>query len=136
MRHWPPWSKRAARATAIGPIRPSATGEFWNTSAGIPSGGERDRYAAGVELQLPLLERLTATVAGRYDQYRAAGDHLGKATWSTGLEFRPFDSLLLRASAATSFRAPDMNYVFASETRGYNPGMTDYWRCRTAGQGV
>ncbi|MEG2805173.1 TonB-dependent receptor [Stenotrophomonas sp.] len=111
-----------------------ATGEFWNTSAGIPAGGERDRYAAGVELQLPLLERLTATVAGRYDQYRAAGDHLGKATWSTGLEFRPFDRLLLRASAATSFRAPDMNYVFASETRGYNPGMTDYWRCRTAGQ--
>ncbi|MGE8214672.1 MAG: TonB-dependent receptor plug domain-containing protein [Stenotrophomonas maltophilia] len=110
------------------------TGEFWNTSAGIPAGGERDRYAAGVELQLPLLERLTATVAGRYDQYRAAGDHLGKATWSTGLEFRPFDSLLLRASAATSFRAPDMNYVFASETRGYNPGMTDYWRCRSAGQ--
>ncbi len=27
-----------------------------------------------------------------------------------------------------------MNYVFATETRGYNPGMTDYWRCRTAGQ--
>jgi len=111
-----------------------ATGEFWNTSAGIPAGGERDRYAAGVELQLPLLERLTATVAGRYDQYRAAGDHIGKATWSAGLEFRPIDTLLLRASAATSFRAPDMNYVFASETRGYNPGMTDYWRCRSAGQ--
>ncbi|MGA6182208.1 TonB-dependent receptor [Stenotrophomonas sp. NPDC077421] len=111
-----------------------ATGEFWNTSAGIPAGGERDRYAAGVELQLPLLERLTATVAGRYDQYRAAGDHIGKATWSAGLEFRPVDTLLLRASAASSFRAPDMNYVFATETRGYNPGMTDYWRCRTAGQ--
>lgn len=110
------------------------TGEFWNTSAGIGAGGDRDRYAAGVELQLPLLKSLTTTLAGRYDQYRAGGEHIGKATWSFGVEFRPIESLLIRGSAATSFRAPDMNYVFATETRGYNPGMTDYWRCRTAGQ--
>ncbi|KAF1016781.1 MAG: Vitamin B12 transporter BtuB [Stenotrophomonas maltophilia] len=109
-------------------------GVFWNTSAGVPAGGDRDRYAAGVELQLPLLEKLTTTLAGRYDQYRAGGNHIGKATWSLGVEFRPFESLLLRGSAATSFRAPDMNYVFATETRGYNPGLTDYWRCRTANQ--
>ncbi len=56
------------------------TGEFWNTSAGVGAGGERDRYAAGVELQLPLLQSLTTTLAGRYDQYRAGGEHIGKAT--------------------------------------------------------
>lgn len=109
-------------------------GTFWNTSAGVRAEGERDRYAIGAEISVPLFSRLTASAAARYDEFRFAGRKSGKATWNAGLEFRPFDSLLLRATAATSFRAPDMNYIFAAETRGYNPGMTDYWRCRTAGQ--
>ncbi|GAB3352925.1 TonB-dependent receptor plug domain-containing protein [Lysobacter tyrosinilyticus] len=111
-------------------------GVFWNTLAGVPARGDRDRYAAGVEVNLPLLTQLTATAAARYDEYRFSGHSLGKATWNLGLEYRPIQSLLLRATAATSFRAPDMNYVFAAETRGYIPGLTDYWRCRTAGQDV
>lgn len=109
-------------------------GTFWNTSAGVRAEGERDRYAIGAEISVPLFSRLTASAAARYDEFRFAGRKSGKATWNAGLEFRPFDSLLLRATAATSFRAPDMNYIFAAETRGYNPGMTDYWRCRIAGQ--
>lgn len=109
-------------------------GTFWNTSAGVRASGERDRYAIGAEVNVPIFSRLTASAAARYDEFRFAGRRSGKATWNAGLEFRPLDSLLLRATAATSFRAPDMNYIFAAETRGYNPGMTDYWRCRTAGQ--
>ncbi len=109
-------------------------GTFWATSAGVRAAGERDRYAIGAEVSVPIFSRLTASAAARYDEFRFAGRKSGKATWNAGLEFRPFDSLLLRATAATSFRAPDMNYIFAAQTRGYNPGMTDYWRCRTAGQ--
>ncbi|WP_242107018.1 TonB-dependent receptor plug domain-containing protein [Luteimonas aquatica] len=109
-------------------------GVFWNSSAGVPARGERDRYAIGAEIKVPVFERLTASAAARYDEFRFAGRKISKSTWNAGLEFRPVDSLLLRATAATSFRAPDMNYVFAAQTRGYNPGMTDYWRCRTAGQ--
>ena len=108
-------------------------GVFWNARAGIPAGGERDRYAIGAEVNLPVFAQLTATAAARYDEFRFAGHALGKGTWNLGLEYRPINSLLLRATAATSFRAPDMNYVFAAETRGYIPGLTDYWRCRTAG---
>ncbi|MCH3739788.1 TonB-dependent receptor, partial [Campylobacter coli] len=74
---------------------------------------DRDRNAAGVELQLPLLHSLTTTQAGRYDQYRAGGEHIGKATWSGGLEWRPIDTLLVRGSYGTAFRAPDLHYVFA-----------------------
>jgi len=109
-------------------------GTFWNTSAGSRSSGDRDRYAIGAELSIPIFSTLTASAAARYDEFRFAGRKSGKATWNAGLEYRPTDTLLLRATAATSFRAPDMNYIFAAETRGYNPGMTDYWRCRTAGQ--
>ncbi|WP_031370847.1 TonB-dependent receptor plug domain-containing protein [Lysobacter antibioticus] len=109
-------------------------GTFWNTSSGTRAEGERDRYAIGAEINVPIFSTLTASAAARYDEFRFAGRKSGKGTWNVGLEYRPFDSLLLRGSASTSFRAPDMNYIFAAETRGYNPGMTDYWRCRTAGQ--
>ncbi|ATE72252.1 TonB-dependent receptor plug domain-containing protein [Lysobacter capsici] len=109
-------------------------GTFWNTTAGVSASGERDRYAIGAEISVPIFSTLTASAAARYDDFRFAGRKSGKATWNVGLEFRPIESLLLRATTATSFRAPDMNYIFAAQTRGYNPGMTDYWRCRTAGQ--
>ena len=35
----------------------------------------------------------------------------------------------LHASYATSFRAPDMNYIFQSQLRGYEASTTDYYRC-------
>ncbi|WP_266156444.1 TonB-dependent receptor plug domain-containing protein [Dyella silvatica] len=111
-----------------------AQGVFWNNSGSLPSSGKRDRYAVGAELSLPVLSQVIATLAGRYDSYSYAGRNDNKATWSAGLEYRPLDSLLLRGNVATSFRAPDMNYIFASATNGYIPGLTDYYRCRVAGQ--
>lgn len=111
-----------------------AQGVFWNNSGSLPSSGTRDRYAIGGELSLPVHDKLIATLAARYDDYRYAGRSDHKATWSAGLEYRPLDSLLLRGNYATSFRAPDMNYIFASATNGYIPGLTDYYRCRVAGQ--
>lgn len=111
-----------------------AEGDFWNNSGSLPSSGTRDRYAIGAELSLPLQDKLIATLAARYDDYRYAGRSDHKATWSAGLEYRPIDSLLLRGSYATSLRAPDMNYIFASATNGYIPGLTDYYRCRVEGQ--
>ncbi|WP_134736653.1 TonB-dependent receptor, partial [Proteus mirabilis] len=109
------------------------TGEFWNTSAGIGAGGERDRYAAGVELQLPLLQSLTTTLAGRYDQYRAGGEHIGKATWSFGVEFRPIESLLFRGKYGTAFRAPTLSDAFQGRSGYYANGSTDYYRCGELG---
>jgi len=109
-------------------------GYYWNTSQDDPAGGRRDNYALGVELSAPVLTSLTATAAARYDHFRAAGNDLGKATYNVGLEYRPIKSLLLRGSYATSFRAPDMNYTFASSIRGYFPSQTDYYQCRLDGQ--
>ena len=39
----------------------------------------------------------------------------GKFTWSAGMEWRPLDSLLVRGSYGTGFRAPDMHYLFAGD---------------------
>ncbi|MFZ6746303.1 TonB-dependent receptor plug domain-containing protein [Undibacterium sp. JH2W] len=96
--------------------------------------GSRQRYALGAEVYVPVLKEVTASLAGRYDNYQFAGRKDGKLTYNGGLEIRPTTELLLRANYATSFRAPDMNYIFKSRGTGYYSSTTDYYRCKTLGQ--
>ncbi|MBP3983546.1 TonB-dependent receptor [Pseudoxanthomonas helianthi] len=103
--------------------------DCWYTPFGNieQGGGERNRYAAGVEFRVPLLETLTANIAGRYDKYDAVRSG-AKFTYQTGLEWRPFDTLLVRGSYGTSFRAPDMHFVYAKASSGISD-FTDYVAC-------
>ena len=96
--------------------------------------GTRTRYAAGVEANIPVTTMLTATLAGRYDRYEFAERGSGKFTYNGGLELRPAKDLLVRANYATSFRAPDMNYIYKARGTGYYASTTDYYRCGLAGQ--
>jgi len=96
--------------------------------------GTRTRYATGLEASIPLHRLLTATVAGRYDRYEFAERSSGKFTYNGGLELRPAKELLLRANYATSFRAPDMNYIYKARGTGYYSSTSDYYRCGLAGQ--
>ncbi|WP_157288368.1 TonB-dependent receptor plug domain-containing protein [Uliginosibacterium gangwonense] len=109
-------------------------GVFYNVKPVQNAGGNRSRFAAGVELAVPITKQLSGTLAGRYDDYSFAGRSDGKFTYGTGLEYRPTRSLLLRSNYATSFRAPDMNYVYSATTRGYYSSSTDYYLCQKAGQ--
>jgi len=104
-------------------------GEGWYGTSGTGGGGDRDRYAAGVEFGIPLTEQFRATLALRYDQYNDSSDVGGAPTYGIGLEYRPNDSLLLRGSFNTSFRAPDMHYLFAEES-GFFVFSRDIWECR------
>ncbi len=92
-------------------------------------GGERDRYALGVEFGIPILSSLNAQIAARYDKYDDVTKVDDAVTWNAGLEWRPVDDLLIRGSYATSFRAPDMHYVFADES-GFFQTVFDEYRCR------
>lgn len=106
-------------------------------------GGERTRYSAGLEFKVPLLASLTATAAARYDRY---GDYkyytrsadtvdIGtqdETTYNLGLEWRPFDTLLLRGSYATSFHAPDMHYLLG-QVSSSEITNTDRLRCIQSG---
>ncbi len=94
--------------------------------------GDRDRYSVGVEFSIPLLSSLKASLAGRYDKFNDASDIDGAFTWSSGLEWRPIDSLLVRGSYATSFKAPDMHYIYAGESGFYTYAFDEY-ACRAAG---
>ncbi|AKU22955.1 TonB-dependent siderophore receptor [Massilia sp. NR 4-1] len=109
-------------------------GIYNSTSKVDITAGTRNRYALGAEVSVPLLKQLTATLAGRYDRYSFAGRNDGKFTYNTGLEFRPAEQLLLRGNYATSFRAPDMNYIYKARGTGYYSSSTDYLRCAQAGQ--
>ena len=98
--------------------------------------GSRRRYALGVEASVPLLKDLNSTLAGRYDRYNYAGRNEGKLTYNAGAEWRPAKPLLVRGNYATSFRAPDMNYIFKARGTGYYSSTTDHYRCAQAGQSI
>jgi outer membrane receptor protein involved in Fe transport len=102
-------------------------GIFWGFT-GTGGGGERDRYAAGAEFLVPATDTVTVTAAIRYDYYDDITDVDGAPTWALGIEYRPMDSLLLRGRYATSFRAPDMHFVFA-EPSGFFQTVPDYYLC-------
>lgn len=92
--------------------------------------GSRSHSGAAFEFSVPIFAQLTASAAGRYDRYEYSGNSAGKFTYALGLEYRPIDSLLLRGSYSTGFRAPDLAYLYAGPS-GSSSGGTDYYRCAT-----
>jgi len=110
---------------------------YFNALTGADvTAGTRKRYAVGVETSIPVIKSVNATLAGRYDKYSFAGRDDGKFTYNGGVEWRPVQQLLVRGNYATSFRAPDMNYIFKARGTGYYSSTTDYYRCAKAGQAV
>ena len=100
-----------------GPIRFAGGGDFrrehskGENIALTPEERGRDVAAAFAELAVPLvaaatgstLDRLSLSLAGRYDHYSDAG---GTFNPKFGLSWRPFRGLGLRGNWGTSFRAP------------------------------
>lgn len=110
---------------------------YFNAVTGADvTAGTRERYAVGVETNIPVIQSINATLAGRYDRYSFAGRNDGKFTYNGGVEWRPVSQLLVRGNYATSFRAPDMNYIYKARGTGYYSSTTDYYRCAKAGQPV
>jgi iron complex outermembrane recepter protein len=95
-------------------------------------GGSRDRYATGLEFDIPVLDTVKLTLAGRLDKYIDASQVDLARTWSSGLEWRPMRSLLVRANYATTFKAPDMSFIYSQGT-GAAPLILDTTGCLSAG---
>jgi outer membrane receptor protein involved in Fe transport len=105
-------------------------GDFWGLT-GTSGYGKRKNYAAAVEFLVPIFSKLSADISARYDKYdnQGVGTSDSKPTYKLGLEYRPIDTLLLRANYATAFRAPDMANVFQGPS-GYYSFATDYYKCQ------
>ncbi|MBN8923400.1 MAG: TonB-dependent receptor [Rhodanobacter sp.] len=93
--------------------------------------GSRSHAALGYEFNIPVFSQLTVTTAGRYDRYEYSDTRNGKFTYAFGFEYRPVQSLLLRGSFSTGFRAPDLSYLYAGMSGSGSSG-TDYYQCRLA----
>ena len=91
--------------------------------------GSRSHFGVGAEFSAPVTSQLTATGATRYDSYSYSDTTAGKFTFQTGLENRPTNSLLLRASYGTGFRAPDLSFLYSGPSGSSSDG-TDYYQCR------
>jgi iron complex outermembrane receptor protein len=68
------------------------------------------------EFAVPLLESLDLDLAVRYSDYNLFGDTTNP---KVGLKWRPVESLLIRGSWGTGFRAPTFNEAFSGQTRGF-----------------
>lgn len=96
--------------------------------------GNRHVRAAFAELRVPLIARQGASDmlalhgAGRFDDYSDFGS---KPTWQAGIEFRPLDSVLLRATHGTAFKPPTLFNVALQRSSGSLP-VTDPRRNREA----
>jgi len=69
------------------------------------SEAKRTQYGAFAEFYVPVNDMIEVQLAGRYDNYDDFGDTFNP---KVGITFRPLDSLILRASWSTSFRAPSL----------------------------
>lgn len=107
-------------------LRPLDNQTIFNLTSSGRTEGDRNRYAIGAEFRIPIFEPLTGTLAARYDRYDDLTAVDGAATINAGLEWRPVESLLLRSTFATSFRAPDAQLVFAEGAASFSTILDDY----------
>jgi len=106
-------------------------GETYNYTA-TAGAGHRTRYAGTSELRLPVVDTLTVTASGRYDDYKLTDGSVDKFTYNLGLEFRPLRSVLLRGRYGTAFKAPTLSDQFQGQSGFYVTG-TDYYTCAKNG---
>lgn len=127
------WLVEGGNQAWYNPVNPMvADGLLWGNT-GVSGGGQRDHAASAFQLNLPVLSQVTLDLSGRYDRYTiASGSSNNKFTYKIGIEYRPFDTLLIRGNYATGFIAPDMSSVFLGPSGQYNT-VTDYYLCATKG---
>ena len=104
------------------------------TSAGAFGGGGADssnmsgaRVVKSVfgETVIPVMQSLEIGLAGRYDDYNDFGTTVNP---KISVAYRPLDTVLLRGSFGTGFKAPEMNILYEPPSRGSSV-FIDSWQC-------
>lgn len=91
----------------------NATGNILAGGEGTSFSGSRDLTAFYAELSVPIHEMVEAQFAGRYESYSDDGFDK-KIRPKVALKVRPVDWMILRASYAESFKAPDLSYLYSA----------------------
>jgi len=74
------------------------------------------------EIELPLHDTFTLNLSARYTDEKNFGN---EATWSAKAQYAPVDSFRLRATAGTTFRAPNLREQFLAGAIGTIDGTSD-----------
>ncbi|QJD91751.1 TonB-dependent receptor [Duganella dendranthematis] len=95
----------------------------------LPIDAKRNNWGTYGELLLPVLKNMDLTVSGRYDDFSAVtnnqnfdtdgnliapgkqGESASKATYKVALRWNPVESVLIRGSYGTGFKAPTMTNI-------------------------
>jgi iron complex outermembrane receptor protein len=95
----------------------------------LPSSSKRNNYGSFAELLVPVAKNFDVTGALRYDSYEAAkndkvfdqvgnplgsatqGNSASKATYKVSARWQPIETLLLRGSYGTGFKAPTLAQI-------------------------
>lgn len=101
---------------------------LYNFSTATPTRGDDAVKEAFAEVEAPLLKNqmlakeLTLNASARYTDYDSYGDD---TTYKVGINYRPIDWVMLRASYGTSYRAPALFEQFLGATSGFQSNTTD-----------
>ena len=96
-------------------------------AAGVPVNASRKVTSAYAEVSVPVVRRLEADAAVRFDKYQQVGNTTNP---KGSLRWQPLDSVLLRASVGTGFRAPTLLDLYQPAARGITSnGSRDLVRC-------
>ncbi len=107
-------------------------GKIKGGSGGSGGSGERDVSAVFFELAMPVLDSLEVNLAARYDDYSDFGSTFNP---QLSVRYNPTDSLLLRTSFGTGFRAPTLSDLYRGTSEGYLKTV-NYVRCEAQGQPI
>jgi iron complex outermembrane recepter protein len=88
-----------------------------------PTDGSYEVISFYQEVSVPFSEKLTGEFALRFDDYSTFGN---ASTWKMGLTYTATDEIMLRAVAATGFRAPNVSELFGGNTGSYDY-LNDPW---------
>ena len=99
-------------------------------NAGSSGGGSRAVYSAFTEFAVPLTTTWELQVAGRYDNFSDFGSTFNPKVSTL---YRPNNSVLIRASGGTGFKAPKMVDLYAGNSLGY-PTFRDEFLCKETGE--
>jgi iron complex outermembrane receptor protein len=92
----------------------------------VPASAGRVVKSLFAETAIPVLARLEANFAVRYDDYNDFGTTLNP---KASLAFRPLDVLLMRATYGRGFQAPDMFSLYDAPSTFNGFGVVDTYRC-------
>ena len=129
-----------------GPQHPSWTDVAIGGSTGLQAlDATRNNWGSFAELLMPIVKGLEATAAVRYDSYDAVkksnvsydvarnaspagevGNDFSKATYKLSMRYTPTQSVLLRGSYGTGFKAPTMNDI-ADPLKNF--GSSNFFAC-------